>query len=117
MRQIIEAEVRSKAREMAVHLANVLMESLFLLMWAVPNVYVGRCIGSLHVTGIDAVVLRCLQVLFGVSTLTPICISMYKNLRIMAKRARQEIEAAGAVPMVVTVPVGNGTPPQDGGGQ
>ena len=93
--------VRAKANEMTRHLVCAFLDSLFLALWAVPNVYIGRFIEGLHVTGIDAVVLRCLQILFGVSTLAPICIWIYKDIRIMIKHANQEIQAAGMPPIAV----------------
>jgi hypothetical protein len=58
------------------HLVCAFLDSLFLALWAAPNVYIGRFIEGLSVTGIDRIVLRCLQVLFGVSTLAPICMDL-----------------------------------------
>jgi hypothetical protein len=98
---------------MSAHLADVFMESLFLVMWAISNVAGNRLVDSLHITGIDAIVLRFLQILFAVSTLAPICISMYMDIRIMIKRASREINAAGAVPIDVSVPIGD-TPAGNG---
>jgi hypothetical protein len=88
--------LRDKASEMMRHLVCALLDGLFLVLWAVPNVYVGRLIETLHVTGtIDQIVLRCMQGLFGVSTIAPIFIWTYKDVRIMARHASREIEDAG----------------------
>jgi hypothetical protein len=101
--------IRAKAGEMTRHLVCAFLDSLFLGLWAVPNVYIGRFIEGLHVIGIDAIVLRCLQVLFGISTLAPICIWIYKDIRIMIKHANQEIRAAGMASIAVAVPAVGGT--------
>ena len=82
--------IRAKASEMTLHLICVLLDSLFLILWAVPNLYIGRFIEGLHGSPIDEIVLRCLQVVFGVSTIAPICISLYKDLRIMIKHATRQ---------------------------
>jgi hypothetical protein len=64
-------------------------------LWAAPNVGAERLIQWLNVKGIDEVILRCMQVLFGASTLAPICISIYKDVRVMWVRANQQITVAG----------------------
>jgi hypothetical protein len=87
--------VRAKASEMTRHLVCVFLDSLFLGLWAAPNVYLGRWLESLQPIGIEEIVLRSLQVFFGVYTLAPICISIYKDIRIMIKRANRDIQAAG----------------------
>jgi hypothetical protein len=96
--------VQAKASEMTRHLACAFLDSLFLGLWAIPNVYIGRFIEHLHLTGIDEIVLRSLQVLFGLSTLAPICIWIYKDIRIMIKKANRDIAEAGIVPIAVVTP-------------
>jgi hypothetical protein len=83
--------LRMKANETALHIGITLLDCLFLGLWALPNVLVERLVEFLHLQGIDNVILRCMQVLFGVSTLAPICISLYKDIRLMVKRANKEI--------------------------
>lgn len=51
--------IRAKASEMVRHFVVVILDLLFLGLWAVPNVYLGRLIDALNATGIDAVVLGC----------------------------------------------------------
>jgi hypothetical protein len=85
--------LRSKGRETALHIAITFLDCLFLALWAYPNVLVERWIVRLHVQGIDEVILRCMQVFFGVSTLAPICISLYKDIRLMVKRANRDIDS------------------------
>jgi hypothetical protein len=80
---------------MMAYLVCSFLDAMFLAAWAVPNVYVGRLIESLHVTGIVEIVLRCLEIVFGILTLAPICIFGYRDVRIMVKRANRDIEAAG----------------------
>src|SRR4051794_27273089 len=78
---------------MSRHLACAVIDALFLGLWAAPNVGVERLIDWLNVKGIDEVILRCMQALFGIATLAPICIWIYKGVRIMFVRANQQIAA------------------------
>jgi hypothetical protein len=86
--------IGAKAKEMTRHLTCSFLDSMFLGLWAIPNLYVGKFVESHPFTGIDQIVLRCLQVLFGISTLAPVCIWTYKDTRIMFIRANQEIGAS-----------------------
>jgi hypothetical protein len=86
--------IAAKAKEMTQHLTCALLDSMFLVIWAIPNYYGGNFVEGHHFTGIDQIVVRCLQVLFGISTLAPICIWTYKDTRIMLIRADQEIKAS-----------------------
>jgi hypothetical protein len=83
------------AKERASHLACGVMDSLFLALWAVPNVGLEHLAPLVEkLTGIDKVVLVCLQVLFGFSTLAPVGIWIYKDIRIMLIRANGAIREA-----------------------
>jgi hypothetical protein len=98
-----ESIIREKASEMSKHLASGFLDSLFLAAWAVPNYYIGHFVDRLQLVGVDAIVLRCLQVLFGISTLAPIVIWIYKDIFIMAKRANRDIRAVD-VPQMQQLP-------------
>lgn len=89
--------LRGKATEMSVHLGSAILDAVFLGLWAAPNVGVERVITRLNVAGIDLVILRCMQALFGISTLAPICIWIYKDIRIMWLRANHAVDSASVV--------------------
>jgi hypothetical protein len=84
----------SMAIERANHLACAIIDSLFLGLWAIPNVglhYLAPYLAKL--TGVDSVVLYCLQVLFAIATLAPVGIWIYKDVRIMLIRANKDLVA------------------------
>jgi hypothetical protein len=107
--------IGAKAKEMVQHLTRVLLDSMFLGFWAFPNLYVGKFVESLHFAGIDQIVVGCLRVLFGVSTLAPICIWTYKDARIMFIRADQEIKAS-RIPEATVPPANIDRVPGEAGG-
>jgi hypothetical protein len=86
--------IGAKAKEMAQHLVCVFLDSTFLGIWAILNITIGKFIEGHHLPVIDQIVLGCLQVLFGISTLAPICVWTYKDIRIMFIRADREINAS-----------------------
>jgi hypothetical protein len=92
---------RAKLTEMGHHLLCVFVDSLFLVFWTVPNVYLGVYLGYLidkfHLNGIDGAVFFCLRILFAFATLAPVSIFIYKDIRIMVIRANQDIEIAALV--------------------
>ncbi len=87
------SSLREKAAERTEHLGTVFLDSLFLVFWAFINFGADYFVERLHLAGIDEVVLRCVQVLFGVATLAPICVWLYTDIRIMVKRANRKIQS------------------------
>lgn len=92
--------LRKKANQMWLHLLCGIVDSVFLALWALPNVGVEWLIGRLNVKGIDEAILRCMQALFGVATLAPICIWIYTDVRIMIRQANKEVARIGGTPPI-----------------
>jgi hypothetical protein len=83
--------LRTKVNEMTSHLGCAFVDSAFLAIWAVINFGASRLIDRFHLTGVDLIEVRCLQVLFALWTLSPICIWVYRDIRVMFIRAKMEI--------------------------
>lgn len=67
------------------------MDGLFLCLWAATNFGVHFAINKIHLEGSDEVIAMVLQALFGLATLVPIAIFIYRDIRIMWVRANQKI--------------------------
>lgn len=75
-----------------------LADAAFLVVWALVQWLVNdRAIARFQLSGIDRLVLEAFQLLFAVSTLTPVAIYIYVDIRVMFLRARRRIrEERGA---------------------
>ena len=69
-----------------------------------PNVAIERLIDWLGVKGIEEVIVRSMQILFGIATLAQPCITIYTDVRLMLKRANQQIAGVEITPMIETTP-------------
>jgi hypothetical protein len=87
-------EVKDKATEMWTHFASIFIDGLFLCLWAALNYGVNMAITHLRPDGFDAVISFVLQLLFGIATLAPIAIFIYRDIRIMWIRANRKIAAS-----------------------
>jgi hypothetical protein len=83
-----------KVRERADHLTTIFLDALFLVAWVALNYGVLLLTARMHLDDIDQYVLQAAQVLFGLATLAPICIWIYRDVRIIAKRAARDIRAS-----------------------
>ena len=86
--------LRERVRERLRHLACAFLDSLFLASWAVSNVLFGHFVERLNLTGSDHVVLICFHIIFGIYTVAPVCVWIYKDLGIMIVQANSDIAAA-----------------------
>jgi hypothetical protein len=90
------SEIGSKTLELFKHLVSVFIETVFLVLWTVLQItfksLLNWCQSGLE--GVDSIVFQILQVVFAISTIAPILISLYREISIMAKRARAEIGRA-----------------------
>ena len=75
------------------HMAvSSLADSAFLALWvAVQWIVNNKVVVPLKLTGIDNIVLTIFQVLFAVSTLAPVAITIYRDIRIMLLRTNRRI--------------------------
>jgi hypothetical protein len=85
-------EVRERGNEMAKHFGCVVLDNAFLAIWAGLNFGTSLAVERTHLIGTDLLVLKILQYLFGLSTLTPIAIFIYRDVRVMWIRANQQIQ-------------------------
>jgi hypothetical protein len=90
----VPAEVRAKATEMALHFCCVFVDALFLFLWASTNFVVNRLIKWCQLEGSDSIVALVLQALFGIATLIPIAIFIYRDIRLMWIRTALKIAKA-----------------------
>jgi ABC-type transport system involved in Fe-S cluster assembly fused permease/ATPase subunit len=74
------------------------MDSVFLIIWVVTQWATNNIINNLNLSGIDKWVLITFQILFAVSTLAPVIVYIYVDIRIMILRAQHRIilEIAGS---------------------
>lgn len=89
-------EIWDKFVELLKHLAIVLIDSLFFVVWLPLQTLLNRFIEAylLGLTSIDAAVFRVLQIVFAVSTVIPIVIALCRDFVIMAKRAQAAVTKA-----------------------
>jgi hypothetical protein len=75
-------------------LASIGVDTLFVGLWAGINLGVRELGSRLHLGATGTVIFAAVQVLFGISTILPSCIFVYRDLRILWIRASQKIAAA-----------------------
>ena len=85
-------EVTDTLRLFTVWTVSSLIDSAFLVLWVTVQWFVNnKVIRPLILTGIDQLVLTIFQILFAVSTLAPIAITIYRDIRIMLLRTQRKI--------------------------
>jgi hypothetical protein len=84
-------EVRTKATEMATHFCFVFLDAMFLCLWAPMNLLASRIIRWCQLEGSDAIIGFVLQAIFGLATLIPIAIFIYRDVRVIWIKATQKI--------------------------
>jgi hypothetical protein len=91
----IPIEVKEKGGEMVTHFCCVFVDGLFLCLWAAINFGVSLAVRNYFPSdGVDAIIGFVLQGLFGIATLAPIAIDIYRDLRVMWIRANRKIAKA-----------------------
>jgi hypothetical protein len=90
-------ELKSTLRLFTIWAVTTVIDSSFLALWVTIQWLVGsKVVTLLILTGIDKLVLYVFQVLFAISTLAPVGITIYRDIRIMMlrtqRRIRREIE-------------------------
>ena len=70
-----------------------ILDSAFLALWVTIQLLVDKyIIKPLELTGIDHIALILFQVLFVISTLAPVAITIYSNIFIMFVKTKRSIE-------------------------
>ena len=86
------AELKDTLRLFTIWTVSSLIASAFLALWVtVQWVVNNKVVTPLILTGIDKVVLTVFQVLFAISTLAPVAITIYRDIRIMLLRTNRKI--------------------------
>lgn len=86
------AELRGTLRLFTVWAVSSLIDSAFLALWvAIQWIVNSIIITPLVLYGIDKFVLTVFQVLFAISTLAPVAITIYRDVIIMMLRTRRRI--------------------------
>lgn len=87
-------ELKDTLRLFTAWIVTSLIDSLFLALWVTIQWLVGsKVITPLELSGIDRVVLTIFQILFSISTLAPIAITIYRDIRIMLLRTQRRIQS------------------------
>lgn len=71
---------------------SVLFDSVFLVIWVFVQWATQRIIAGLQLSGIDVWVFNSFQILFAFSTVIPIVVYVYVDIRIMLLRAQSRIQ-------------------------
>jgi hypothetical protein len=88
------AELRDTLRLFTIWTVSSLIDSAFLALWvSVQWIVNKKVVTPLGLTGIDKFVLTIFQVLFAVSTLAPVAITIYRDIRIMLLRTNRRIRS------------------------
>jgi hypothetical protein len=70
-----------------------IIDTSFLALWVAVQWLVGnQVIKPLKLSGIDQIVLIIFQILFAISTLAPVAITIYRDIRIMIIRTQRKIK-------------------------
>jgi hypothetical protein len=86
------AELKDTLRLFTIWTLSGLIDSAFLALWIIVQWVVNKIVVTpLILTGIDRVVLTIFQILFAISTLAPIAITIYRDIRIMLLRTNRKI--------------------------
>lgn len=85
-------DLRSRLRTFTVWAISGIVDGAFLALWVVVQFFADSAVAFFDPSGISQFVLPLFQILFAVSTLAPIAIYIYADIRVMVKRARRRID-------------------------
>ncbi len=86
------AELKDTLRLFIIWTISSLIDAAFLALWITVQWAVNNTVVTpLKLTGIDKVVLTIFQILFAVSTLAPVAITIYRDILIMMLRTNRKI--------------------------
>ena len=84
----------TRTSELGLHFANVLVDLMFLLVWAGINLPIQWVLKRTQFEGIEAVELVFIQIFIAAFTLYPLALFLYRDFRILLIKSDQEIERA-----------------------
>lgn len=87
-------ELKDTLKLFTVWTVSSLIDSAFLALWVtIQWIVSSKVITPLRLTGIDRLILTIFQILFAISTLAPIAITIYRDIRIMLLRTQRKIRS------------------------
>jgi hypothetical protein len=88
----IKNRLKEESKErIAVSLALV-MDTIFLIFWALVQWITSKFFENFKLTGIDQILLTTFQVIFSLSTIVPVVIYIWTDIRIVFIRAQGKIQ-------------------------
>jgi hypothetical protein len=84
----------TRTGELSLHFANVLVDVMFLALWAGINLPIQWGLKRVQFEGIEAVELVLLQLFIALFTVYPLALFLYRDFRILLIKSDQEIERA-----------------------
>lgn len=68
-----------------------MLDAIFLSVWVIVQYLVNWLIENLELGTVDRLVLYIFQLLFAISTLAPVALTIYRDIRVMFIRTQREI--------------------------
>ena len=89
-------DILNRFLELLKHIVTIVLDLVFLYVWALLVKYAHTWVEPhvIGLAGIDTAVFGVLQLVFALSTVYPVVVSLYRDFAIMMKRARVEIQRA-----------------------
>jgi len=85
-------ELKEILRSFTVWIVTSLFYASFLALWiAIQWLVSNKIIALLKLNWIDQIVLTVIQIMFAISTLAPVAITIYRDIRIMLIRTQRKI--------------------------
>jgi hypothetical protein len=87
-------ELKGTIKLFTIWAVSSLIDSAFLALWVtIQWVVNNKVVTPLILTGIDRFNLTVFQILFAISTLAPVAITIYRDIRIMLLRTQRKIRS------------------------
>lgn len=85
--------VRNRIKTVSIHIFSIVIDSIFLSIWVVLQYGVNQLVlNNFFLSGIDKWMLLSFQIIFSFSTIIPILIFLYVDLRVMLIKAQRQID-------------------------
>jgi hypothetical protein len=85
-------DVKGTLREYVILSLTGILDSVYLIAWVIVQWLVDNILSRYHLIGMDSVLLVIFQILFGFTTVFPLCLFIYRDFRIAWLRVNRQIE-------------------------
>ena len=85
-------ELLEQLKTFTIWLVSSIIDGLFVALWVAIQWLVGLTLNRLELSGIDSWVLRGCQILLAITTLVPVGLYVYVDIRIKWLRAQERIQ-------------------------